>query len=76
MQTDKVKDYEAHESMFSLHNVDELLEIQELLDQGINIAGIKKIFELKRLAESRTYRGKVVRNEDLRAIVQEELLSV
>ena len=67
---------DGNRRMFSLQNVDELLEIQELLEQGINIAGIKKIFELKRETESRTYRGKVFRNEDLRAIVQEELLSV
>lgn len=67
---------DGNRRMYSLQNIDELLEIQELLDQGINIAGIKKVFELKRQTESLTYRGKVVRNEELRAIVQEELLSV
>ena len=67
---------DANRRMFSLQNVDELLEIQELLEQGVNIAGIKKIFELKRETEILTYRGKVFRNEDLRAMVQEELLSV
>lgn len=81
----QIRYYEEHElvepvrsdgnrRMFSLQNVDELLEIQELLEQGINIAGIKKVFALKRQGESRTYRGKTFRNEDLRAIVQEEIL--
>lgn len=65
---------EGNRRMFSLHNIDELLEIQELLEQGINIAGIKKVFALKRQTESRTYRGKLIRNEELRAIVQEEML--
>lgn len=67
---------EGNRRMFSLYNVDELLEIQDLLEQGINIAGIKKLFELKRENESRTYRGKPLRNEQLRAIVQEEMLLI
>lgn len=80
----QIRYYEEHElvepmrsdgnrRMFSLHNVDELLEIQELLEQGINIAGIKKVFALKRENDSHTYRGKSFRNEDLRAIVQQEM---
>lgn len=80
----QIRYYEEHElvepmrsdgnrRVFSLRNVDELLEIQELLEQGINIAGIKKVFALKHEHESRTYRGKSFRNEDLRAIVHEEL---
>lgn len=65
---------DANRRMYSLRNVEELLEIQDLLEQGINIAGIKKIFELKHETESLTYRGKVVRSEDLRAMVYEEML--
>lgn len=49
----QIRYYEEHElvepmrsvgnrRVFSLQNVDELLEIQELLEEGINIAGIKK----------------------------------
>ena len=33
---------EGNRRMFSLDDVDSLLEIRELLDQGINMAGIKK----------------------------------
>jgi len=59
--------------MFSLNNIDELLEIQELLEQGINIAGIKKVFALKHETKSRTFRGKSLNNDELRSIVQEEM---
>lgn len=64
---------EGNRRMFSLQNVDELLEIQELLEEGVNIAGIKKVFAMKRENNHHVYRGKTIRNEDLRAIVQKEL---
>jgi len=67
---------EGNRRMFSLQNVDELLEIQELLEEGVNIAGIKKVFALKRESNNQTYRGKTFRNEDLRAMVQKELLAL
>ena len=38
---------EGNRRMFSLIDVDTLLEIKDFLEQGINMAGIKKLFELK-----------------------------
>ncbi len=38
---------EGNRRMFSLDDVDSLLEIRELLDQGINMAGIKKVFDMR-----------------------------
>ena len=38
---------EGNRRMFSLIDVDTLLEIKDYLEQGINMAGIKKIFEMK-----------------------------
>lgn len=64
---------EGNRRMFSLDNIDELLEIQELLEQGINIAGIKKVFALKREASKRTYRGVDLGDLDVRSLVQQEL---
>lgn len=83
----QIRYYEEHEliipertdgnrRMFSLNNIDELLEIQELLAQGINIAGIKKVFDLKRATNIRTYRGVQLEQRDLRALVQEEMASI
>lgn len=33
--------------LFSLNDIDKLLEIKDLLNQGLNIAGIKKVFAMK-----------------------------
>ena len=64
---------EGNRRMFSLHNIDELLEIQELLEQGINIAGIKKVFDLKKESKNRTFKGNEIAEEQLRSFVQNEL---
>ena len=76
---DLVKPYrtEGKRRIYSLQHVDELLEIQNLLDQGINIAGIKKIMELKQQDFTYTYKGRQLSEKQLREIVmQEYLLSV
>ena len=64
---------EGNRRMFSLNDIDELLEIQELLEQGINIAGIKKVFALKKEVNKRTFRGINLEDVDFRSIVQEEM---
>jgi MerR family glutamine synthetase transcriptional repressor len=38
---------EGNRRMFSLIDIDRLLEIKDLIDQGINMAGIKRIFQVK-----------------------------
>ena len=38
---------DGNRRMFSLIDVDTLLEIKDFLEQGINMAGIKKLFDLK-----------------------------
>ena len=64
---------EGNRRMFSLNNIDELLEIQDLLEQGINIAGIKKVFALKKEVNKRTFRGVNLDELNFRSIVQEEM---
>lgn len=57
----QIRNYEDHElitparttgnkRMFSLNDVDTLLEIKDLLEQGINLAGVKKIMLLQEQA--------------------------
>lgn len=64
---------EGNRRMFSLDDIDALLEIRELLDQGINMAGVKKVFAMR----SKEYVKKpdVVRVTDteLRTILREEM---
>lgn len=54
--------------MFSLDDIDALLEIRELLEQGINMAGIKKVFAMR----NNTY----VRNSDVIGMSDAELRSI
>lgn len=65
---------EGNRRMFSLDDIDALPEIRELLDQGINMAGVKKVFAMR----SKEYVKKpdVVRVTDteLRTILREEML--
>ncbi|GAA3323896.1 hypothetical protein GCM10020331_049600 [Ectobacillus funiculus] len=39
---------EGNRRLFSFNDVDKLLEIKDLLDQGLNLAGIKQVLQLKR----------------------------
>mgnify|MGYP004594530101 FL=1 len=63
---------EGNRRMFSLNDVDVLLEIKDLLDQGINMAGIKKVFAMKNepvVANPKTD----ITDDDLRRILREEM---
>ena len=39
---------EGNRRLFSLNDIDRLLEIKDLIEQGVNLAGIKKIFTVKK----------------------------
>lgn len=38
---------EGNKRLFSLNDIDKLLEVKDLIDQGVNLAGIKQIFNVK-----------------------------
>jgi MerR family transcriptional regulator, glutamine synthetase repressor len=38
---------DGNRRMFSLNDIDKLLEIKDLIDQGVNMAGIKQLFLVK-----------------------------
>lgn len=63
---------EGNRRMFSLNDVDKLLEIKDMLEQGVNMAGIKKVFEMKdnpALQEA----NKEISDTELRKILREEM---
>jgi len=64
---------EGNRRMFSLNDVDDLLEIKDLLEQGINMAGIKKVFEMKNEPLVTKQLKKEITDEDLRRILREEM---
>nr|WP_106784623.1 MerR family transcriptional regulator [Lysinibacillus timonensis] len=64
---------EGNRRMFSLDDVDALLEIRELLDQGINMAGIKKVFAMKKYNHVNNSNSLSISDTELRSILREEM---
>ncbi|ALC85939.1 MerR family transcriptional regulator [Bacillus sp. FJAT-22090] len=64
---------EGKQRMFSLDDIDVLLEIKDLLKTGVNIAGIKQIFEMKKNPTASKEVRQVISDKELRAIVKEEM---
>lgn len=65
---------EGKQRMFSLDDIDVLLEIKDLLKSGVNIAGIKQIFEMKNSPAASKEVRQAISDKELRAIVKEEML--
>jgi MerR family transcriptional regulator, glutamine synthetase repressor len=64
---------EGNRRMFSLDDIDALLEIRELLDQGINMAGIKKVFAMRSDTYVRSTDMVQMSDAELRSILREEM---
>lgn len=70
---------EGNRRLFSLIDIDRLLEIKDLIDQGVNMAGIKQLFlvkeQLSTVTEKQTEKAKPdLTNEQLRKLLRNELL--
>ncbi len=89
----QIRYYEEHElifpartegkrRLFSLNDIDRLLEIKDYLDQGINMAGIKKVMavqaETQELIKQQHQEGEKARQElsddELRKLLRNEML--
>ena len=64
---------EGNRRMFSLDDIDALLEIRELLDQGINMAGVKKVFAMRNDENVRSSDTMQMSEAELRALLREEM---
>lgn len=71
----------GNQRLFSFNDVDRLLEIKELIDQGVNISGIKQVFLMKQKQETpdllQTGNEKVQKeltNQQLRSYMKNELM--
>lgn len=64
---------EGNRRMFSLNDVDTLLEIKDLLEQGVNMAGIKKVFAMRNNPEAQANGQVDISDTDLRRILREEM---
>jgi MerR family glutamine synthetase transcriptional repressor len=72
---------EGKKRVFSLNDIDKLLEIKELIDQGVNMAGIKQIYNVKQqaaLSAAEKNQAEKTRHQlsdaDLRKLLRKELL--
>ncbi|MFZ3587829.1 MerR family transcriptional regulator [Bacillus sp. DJP31] len=70
---------EGNRRLYSFNDVDRLLEIKELIDQGVNMAGIKKVLQVVMQLESQEdSRVEVVHKElsdvELRKLLKAELI--
>ncbi|MDA7025588.1 MerR family transcriptional regulator [Bacillus sp. CLL-7-23] len=68
---------EGNRRLFSFHDVDKLLEIKDLIEQGVNMAGIKQIFA-KSEHQYQDKQEKVMKHnlsdEELRKLLKNELI--
>ena len=65
---------EGNRRMYSLNDIDVLLEIKDYLSDGLNMAGIKKLYEMKE-EEVETKLKQPLTDKDVRRIFYDELLS-
>lgn len=70
---------EGNRRLFSLNDIDRLLEIKDLIDQGVNMAGIKQLFLVKEQHESEQKQQmkktkRELTDEELRKLLRNELL--
>jgi MerR family transcriptional regulator, glutamine synthetase repressor len=69
---------DGNRRLFSLNDIDSLLEIKDLIDQGVNMAGIKQLFLLKQqqtnvLGQQAEKAKQDLTDEQLRNLLRHEL---
>ena len=71
---------EGNRRLFSLNDIDRLLEIKDLIDQGVNMAGIKQLFVVKEQQQSNVIEKQAEKtkqeltDEQLRKLLRNELM--
>ncbi|MFS0782201.1 MerR family transcriptional regulator [Bacillus sp. 1P06AnD] len=69
---------DGNKRIFSLNDIDTLLEIKEMLEQGVNMAGIKKVFSIKEEAflqqETKQQEKPELTDRELRELLRADLL--
>jgi MerR family glutamine synthetase transcriptional repressor len=70
---------DGNRRMYSLNDIDRLLEVKDLIDQGINMAGIKQLFIVKEqqanIIEKHSEKVKQeLTDEQLRKLLRNELM--
>ncbi|MFV0557646.1 MAG: MerR family transcriptional regulator [Enterococcus sp.] len=66
---------EGNRRMYSLNDIDTLLEIKDYLSDGLNMAGIKHVYQMKLLERKEAKKKKPLTDMDVRRIFHDEMLS-
>lgn len=70
---------QGKQRIFSLNDIDRLLEIKELIDRGVNIAGIKAVYQLKKEEENivpvHVEKAKDLTDKEVHQLLKNELFS-
>lgn len=67
---------EGNRRLFSLNDIDVLLEIKDYLSDGLNMAGIKRVYELKKAEEALAKKkAESLTDGDVRRILRDELFA-
>ena len=71
---------DGNRRLFSLNDIDTLLEIKDLIDQGVNMAGIKQLFAVKEqqsieqeLQKQVIKQKRELSNEEIRKLLRKEV---
>ncbi|AQW21987.1 MerR family transcriptional regulator [Lentilactobacillus curieae] len=69
---------EGNRRMYSLNDIDRLLEIKDYLDEGLNISGIKEVYKKQQMIEQekKKNREKQLTDTDVRRILEDEFLHI
>ncbi|MCH5464581.1 MerR family transcriptional regulator [Levilactobacillus tujiorum] len=67
---------DGNRRLYSLNDIDRLLEIRDYLADGVNVAGIKAIYDQQRVAAQakREAQRQPLTDEDVRRILQDEFI--
>lgn len=67
----------GNQRLFSFNDVDRLLEIKELIEKGVNLAGIKQVLSINELPKTKEVpkdeKAPELSEKELRQILQKEL---
>ncbi len=66
---------DGNRRLYSLADIDRLLEIKDYLDDGLNMAGIRKVYDQKKLERERQKdQSHQLTDDDVRKILHDEFL--
>ena len=66
---------EGNRRMYSLDDMDRLLEIKDYLSDGLNMAGIKRVYEMAQAKKQEAKSKKPLTDHDVRQIFRDEILA-